>query len=237
MTCRCVAADSAAPATPAPNTANATAASNAPPPIVFAAGLPHSLGLKRLVNAGSRSADADRITLAVLAPEEPGLAANSQPRFWWYISDAFTNPVEFTLNQDTDTLLKVQVASGGPAGLQVVDLSQLGAPAKDFKLEPDKFYQWTIRLCKGDDPAVQPVSVGWVKWQVPDSALTSQVAGAADSGTAAVYAGSGYWYDAVDNLATRVTQHPDDQNAPQQLRSLMEQARLKEVELAPGKSP
>jgi hypothetical protein len=188
----------------------------------------HSLGLKRSVNAGSRSSEISHTTLAVLAPEGLGSSATGAPRFWWYISEPFTNRVEFSLNRGTETVLKSTLTESGAAGLHAIDLSQLPGVSKPIKLEAGVDYQWTIRLRLGDDPATQPVSVGWVSWQAPDSAAAEQLSAAPPANKPSVYADKGYWYDAIDALAGG---YPTDRQMTAQLRSMLDQAGLNTISL------
>src|SRR5215831_19314869 len=78
---------------------------------------PRSTGLKRQVNAGSRFAEAPRVRVAVLAPEDLGLVATRQPKLWWYLAEQSTNQVEFTLNRPFKTLVKRELSNAGTPGL------------------------------------------------------------------------------------------------------------------------
>lgn len=228
------AADTRVASTPRPES-SAPATSNPPPPGTNQSPVlykPRSTGLKRQVNAGSRGVNTPAVVLAVMSPEGLGLASGNQPALWWYLSETSPDKIEFTLNHDSKTLVKITLPEPAAAGLHRIDLARLPSSAP-IRLERDTPYQWTVRLRSGDDPAVQPVSIGWIEWTIPKTEFAKQVAEAPPGLRPSRYAGEGYWYDAVDPLASAVAQNPADAQARAQLQSLLDQTGLKEVHL-PG---
>lgn len=158
-----------------------------------------TLGLKRQVNAGSRSGAQQAAFPVALVPDGLGLSSTEQPVLWWFLSQPTSAKVEFTLNRSFETLVKVELPAAAGAGLQRVDLGSL---AKDVsvKLTPGAPYEWTVRIKQGDDPAAHPVTVGWIEYRpLPGGA---KVAAAAAGQQPALFAVEGYWYDAITLLAS-----------------------------------
>lgn len=191
---------------------------------------PRSVFLRRVANLGSRHGGDERFLLAVLAPDGLGLCTTNQPRFWWFISESSTNTVEFTLNKGLETVLKAELDGPAARGLHQLDLAQLTG-GKPNRLEPNTYYEWTLRLREGNDPAVHPVSIGWIQWIPPKLEFSSQITKAPLGQHPAAYAAEGYWYDALAQLATAVISDAPDTEAVAQLRRLLDQAGLQDVAL------
>jgi len=177
----------------------ALAPSTNTPPVVYQPSKTRSLGLKRQVAAGSRAGSDSSVSLTALVPNGLPLCATEQPIFWWSLSAPTTHPVEFSLNLGFKTRLKKVLAGPINAGLHPIDLATL---AKDHRLIPGEHYQWAVRLKVGDDPALHPVSMGWVEYRPTDPKLAARASVGSAVQQAAVFAEEGYWYDAVTLLAT-----------------------------------
>ena len=160
-----------------------------------------AIGLKRQINAGSRSGGQKLAVPVALVPDGLGLSSTEQPVLWWFLTQSTTAKVEFTLNRSFETLVKVELPKPTGAGLQSVNLANL---AKDVavKLTPGSPYEWTVRIKQGDDPAEHPVTVGWVEYRPVEAGLQAKVGTTAAGQLPVLYAGEGYWYDAVNLLAT-----------------------------------
>ena len=158
------------------------------------------LGLKRQINAGSRNGGLTVAVPVALVPDGLGLSATEQPVFWWFLTQPTTEKIEFTLNRSFETLVKVELPKPDGAGLQRVNLASL---AKDVvvKLTPGNPYEWTVRIKQGDDPAADPVTVGWVEYRPVAAALQTRLDATGEAQRPAAYAAEGYWYDAVNLLA------------------------------------
>ncbi len=214
------------PASPRPTPPATPAAAPAAAP----AKAPRTLGLKRQVNAGSRSGGAARIVLAGLAPSGLGLSSTSEPVLWWYLSEPSTNQVEFALNlgESFGTVLKADLPGPATAGLHSINLAQL-AKERRVTLASGVPYEWTLRLRSGDDPVKQPNSIGWVEWVAPATEFSQKILATPTAQRAALFTAENYWYDAIHQLATDAAAGNGAANA--QLQKLLAEVNLKEVRL------
>ena len=170
-------------------------------PVQFTPPKTKAIGLKRQVNAGSRSGGRASAVPVALVPDGLGLSSSEQPVLWWFLSQPTTAKVEFTLNRRFETLVKVELPDVTAAGLHQVDLASL-TKSSSVKLAPGTPYEWTVRIKQGDDPAADPVTVGWVEYRPVETGLQTKMGSASQIQLPALYAAEGYWYDAVNLLAS-----------------------------------
>ncbi len=179
----------------------------APGTVQFTPPKTKAIGLKRQVNAGSRSGGRASAVPVALVPDGLGLSSSEQPVLWWFLSQPTTAKVEFTLNRGFVTLVKVELPAATTAGLHKVDLAN-ATKSTPVKLAPGTPYEWTVRVKQGDDPATDPVTVGWVEYRPVEPGLQAKLGTASQTQLPALYAAEGYWYDTV-NLLAAPKPHPD----------------------------
>ena len=171
------------------------AAGNSPEAVLYkppVRGAPASGGR---IGAAVRGEEGDNPTLLVLAPDHVGLTCKKQPVLYWYISKPTNSHIEFTLNDEQrgKTVIRADLPSPKQAGIQAINLS-------DFKvgLTPDIAYQWFVTL--NTDPAQPAKDVyygGSIMFQEPSPDLEKRIAAAGAMRAPAIYAGEGFWYDAL----------------------------------------
>ena len=140
---------------------------------------------------GSTRGIAQRLSLAVIAPDHVGLSSTAQPDLYWYISRPVETPLEFALYpvDATDPLVEKAIPPVSSAGIQRIRLSELGV-----KLKPGEEYQWLISFAsKPNSRAKEAVASGRVRVQPSSTPLGSYAAAAQ----------AGYWYDAYAALPPR----------------------------------
>jgi hypothetical protein len=124
---------------------------------------PPSRGAPKVRVGGSTRGIAQRLSLAVIAPDHVGLASTGQPDLYWYISRPVESPLEFALYpvDATDPLIEKAIAPVPSAGIQRIRLSELGV-----KLKPGEEYQWLISFAsKPNSRAKEAVASGRVRVQ------------------------------------------------------------------------
>ena len=135
------------------------------------------------------------IRLVILAPGNEGVTRKSQPRLWWYQSEA-TAPrdLEFSLSKmdgATPTVLIQRPLLAMQKGFNFVDLEHRGFNNKDIALESGGIYQWTIRLVSEEAvPQVfcrMTVNLSDSSEAVPDLEKITEV---------------GNWYELFDAVST-----------------------------------
>jgi hypothetical protein len=155
--------------------------------------------------------------IAVLAPDHLGLTRSEQPRLYWFISAPTSTRVEATLIEPgRERPLMETVVSASAAGIQTLDLHQLGV-----RLQPGVEYEWSIALVT--DPAQRSRDT------VSGGAIMRIQTTGDDMDDASEYARRGLWYDALMALDRSPVARPDDAPVRQQRAALLEQAGLLDV--------
>jgi hypothetical protein len=178
---------------------------------------PPSRGAPKVRVGGSTRGIAQRLSLAVIAPDHVGLASTTQPDLYWYISRPVETPLEFALYpvDAADPLVEKAIPPVSSAGIQRIRLSELGV-----MLKPGEEYQWLISFAsKPNSRAKEAVASGRVRVQASSTPLGSYAAAAQ----------AGYWYDAYATLRTEMARHPNDAKLAAAQQSLLEQVGLGEV--------
>jgi hypothetical protein len=178
---------------------------------------PPSRGAPKVRVGGSTRGIAQRLSLAVIAPDHVGLSSTPQPDLYWYISRPVESPLEFALYavDAADPLIEKEIAPVSAAGIQRIRLADLGV-----KLKPGEDYQWLISFAsKPNSRAKEAVASGRVRVQ-PSSAPLGSYSAAAQAG---------YWYDAYAALRAEMARHPKDAKLAAAQQSLLEQVGLGEV--------
>jgi len=119
---------------------------------------PPSRGAPKVRVGGSTRGIAQRLSLAVIAPDHVGLSSNAQPDLYWYISRPVESPLEFALYpvDATDPLVEKAIPPVATAGIQRIRLSELGV-----KLKAGEEYQWLISFAsKPNSRRFAPCSPG-----------------------------------------------------------------------------
>jgi hypothetical protein len=165
--------------------------------------------------------------MSVLAPEHPGLTVSAQPRLYWYLSDTVNIPAELTVvdKRRTDPLLEITMAAPIQAGIHTLDLGRQGV-----RLEPGVRYEWFVALIvDGEQRSNDIVAGGEIEFVAPAADLERKVANDGEDGGAAVYAGAGIWYDAIDALSMLVARSPADSAHREHRAALLDQVGLENV--------
>jgi hypothetical protein len=187
---------------------------------------PPTRGAPRVrVGGGTRSA-ARELSLAVIAPDHTGLASTDQPELFWYVSQPVKAPLEFTIiaADAVDALVEKALPPVSEAGIQRIRLADFGV-----RLKPGEEYQWSISFVA--DPSSRSkdtVASGRVRMEPLPADVAARVA-AAGTGAYAVYAGAGYWYDALGGLRRDIARAPTNPVLLTSQSSLLEQVGLTEI--------
>ena len=155
------------------------------------------------IGGASRSGGSG-LVLRALVPEldEAAVTISEMPSLAWHLSAPTEHAVNFTL-VDPDAVEPVlDLALPGPfeAGVHRIDLAAHGA-----KLALGKSYLWFVAVVR--DPSRRSADVvarGAVQRVAQAAPLAAQIAGAAPDERAAVLAGAGLWYDALDTIQRRL---------------------------------
>lgn len=161
----------------------------------------------RRVGGATRGDQEWDLVLSVLAPEQTGLTARASPDLYWYLSRPDRRPAVFALIRDdrVEPVVEVTLTDGPAGGVAKVALAELGV-----RLEPGVLYEWSIALVT--DPEARSkdvVSSATLLRRELGADLRHNLEGADFRTKAALYAGAGYWYDAIDALTSGMGQGAD----------------------------
>jgi len=135
---------------------------------------------------------------------------HEQPALFWFVSTAVTDPIEFSLIDDDEKvirpLLETRIAPPVQPGLHQVRLADSGV-----RLEPGKLYRWSVAvLCDPEHPSNDIVAMGAIE--------RSERPGEA-----------GLWYDEVMAISEQIQSAPSDMNLRKKRASLLDQVNLPDV--------
>lgn len=183
------------------------------------------------VGGGTRSLGARSFTVAVLAPNETGFTTSNNPTVYWYVSEPLNTPVELTLTtteplKDAATpALEVTLQPPIAKGVHALRLADHG-----ISLKPGVEYQWFVAVVA--NPAQRSgdiIAGGAIKRLAEADAVQARIKRAPQAAWPAVYADSGIWYDAIDQLSQQINARPDDARLRGQRAALLEQVGLREA--------
>jgi hypothetical protein len=136
------------------------------------------------------------------------------------------DPVEFNLIDEGENPVVTKVL-GIPShpGLQRIRLADLGVSISDGKR-----YQWTVAMVPDPQRRSKDTVAGATieRLSLPE-AVASQVAGAEGLDVVRLYAGAGYWYDALEALSGLIDANPNDAVLKSHRAALLEQVGLFDI--------
>ena len=179
------------------------------------------------VGGGSRSAENQRPVILVLAPDHVALTMQEQPSLFWYVSQATSGPVLFTLidSRAVTPIVETGLTSPSQGGVQRIRLADYG-----IRLTTGVSYRWFVTLVLDPDKRSKDVVGGGMIERVPlIEALSVNLASTGNEDTARRYAEAGLWYDAIAVLSDQIDAAPQDSVYRKDRASLLEQVGLPEI--------
>lgn len=179
------------------------------------------------VGGGTRSAAATAMSLDVLAPDQTGYTTQAKPTIYWYVSETINHPVEVTitgmrLEDAVKPLLEVTLQPPVSKGIHALRLEE-----HSVSLKPDVEYQYFVAVVKNyNQRADDIIAGGSIKRVSASGDVQAKLKQASPERAAAVYAESGIWYDAIDELSKQIVANPA---LRKQRAALLEQVGLKDV--------
>ncbi len=178
----------------------------------------------RRLGAGTRSSG--RLSFFVVAPESTGHVMNAQPMLYWFTNQPIRQ-ARFRLQQispmTSKPVLEVKVRAK-KGGVQAINLA-----AHKVQLKYDVIYEWSIVLPAS--PGKRKALTSATLKRVPPTPKLKQSLAKAKKGSAlyAVYARSGFWYDAISNISALIDARPEDTMLLTHRVVLMEQVALPKI--------
>lgn len=175
------------------------------PPVL--AGLP-----VHMLSAGTRGASPTQeapgpSTLAILAPQQAALVGHPQPELYWFLEAPAPAQVRVRILQATEEQ-REEVFSGtittSQSGWQRLALAELS-----FSLTPNRPYRLELDLPSAKVPSKAKATL---VYRPVDQDLGLKLSDSPPAHRPGLYAGAGYWFDAVAGLNPL---HPDPEQRSQ----------------------
>ena len=176
------------------------------------------------VGGGTRSSSYALLTLTALAPNHTGYTFSDTPTLYWYVSKAINLPIEITLTveETTEPLLEVTLDAPIQNGIHALRLKDHA-----MSLKPGVEYQWFVAVVRDPDQRSKDILAGGSIQRVAASeSVRTKLDEVGEAMWPAVYAESGLWYDAVDEISRLIYANPADGGLREQRASLLAQAGL-----------
>lgn len=179
------------------------------------------------VAGGTRGAGNALPLLSALAPDHAGFSVHAQPTLYWYLSEAVSYPIEFTLidDQAIEPLLEKRLPPHQHPGVKQIPLA-----AYRVSLRPGVPYQWYVTLVVDPEQRSKDIVVGGtIERMASPDALRSQLTQVGPAQAPFVYAEAGLWYDAVMVVSQMIDGAPQDRGLRRQRAALLEQVGLENI--------
>jgi hypothetical protein len=170
-------------------------------------------------DGGSRGSGARQPSLYVLAPNHTGLTTRAQPSLFWYQSGPAAVRFELTIVEPKKArpLLRVGVDKADQPGIHRLPLKRYGVT-----LTPGVAYRWTVALVPDAANRSQDIISSGTIERVEPVAL----GGATGVNQAALLAGRGLWYDALETVTDELNATPQDKDLRRARAALLDEAGL-----------
>jgi hypothetical protein len=170
----------------------------------------------------SRTSTGPQIT--ILAPAHVAWSAAPTPTLTWHL-DRVPSDGGFYLTvtdaEDEDIIENHALPPVETAGIQSFSLEAL-----DVQLRPGVDYRWSIAHRIAPESPPTQFAFGWLRYVPPSQGLRAKLDRVGRGEQPEVFAGSGYWYDALSATLGLIRDWPDDDRPEQALRALLDQAEI-----------
>jgi len=165
--------------------------------------------------------------IAPIASLQTGQTTSSQPVLCWYISAAWPEKIELTLNEYgvTEPILEKQLDGPAAEGIYEINLAD-----DNITLRPNIEYEWFLVIVP--DPRERSADFlgsATIMYVEPSAALSERLSNTPEHRLYHVYAEAGYWYDAIVHLSRLIRDRPDDKSLREHRITLFDQVKLGKV--------
>lgn len=179
--------------------------------------------------SGATRGDASRtlFVLSALAPDHTGLTTSEQPVLYWFLSRNASFPVEVTLvdPRSAKPVLDVRLPPPIEAGVHAIRLAD-----HNVRLERGVVYRWYVAVVPDAKRRSQDILTGGAIQQIEASdSLRAKLSRAGGSDVPALYAESGFWYDAIAAVSTLIESAPTDAALRAHRAAMLAQVGLPEI--------
>lgn len=190
-------------------------------------------------------------SLTALTPQTGyGLTTRSHPTWFWYVPPTTAQSAEFVLFDQEDNEIYTQaIELTGDAGIIQLTLPDSNTSASNTPnsnapdpatsdsaagLEVGQNYHWYFALiCDAEDRSGDVTTEGWIQRIEPDAALTTKLEAATAIERPSIYAASGVWYDAIDEVVELRQTEPRQGGVQTQWQNLLKSVELQSLSNSP----
>jgi hypothetical protein len=193
-------------------------------PPVYVPPRPLASGPSVRVGGATRRLGADTPTPEALGPAHVGASSQESPNLYWFLPEATSSPVEVSVVDPAavDPLLELTLPGPLAAGVHRVSLGEHGV-----RLAPGVDYRWFVALVRDRERRSQDIVSGAaIRYAPPAPEQGARLAAAPPARTAHLFAESGYWYDAFDQLSRWLAAEPGAGRLHDHRAALLEQVGL-----------
>ena len=178
---------------------------------------------------GVKSQTIDKTLVPLLPSSKLGLTASSHPSFMVYVPPTSAKALEFTLeNSEGEGIYQTEINVEKTPSVISFNLPKTEAP-----LEIDSDYRFVVSIiCQQTGPK-NPYVEGLVRRISPDSQLRNQQDKPKSLEQVMFYSESGYWFEAVENLAALKAAKPNDSEVAEAWENLLASVGLDKIANAP----
>ena len=164
------------------------------------------------------------LQLEALAPNHAGRSLTPSPRLFWRLNEvpeggAFSLDIVSTGSPQTAVVEELPVPRPAGPGIQEIDLADLGVA-----LETNEEYRWSIAHRVDEWAPPTAFAIGWIRYAPTDDTLSTRLADAPAGDRPAIFADSGYWYDALSDAIDLMRSHPGQTLPGTVIQALLDQA-------------
>lgn len=177
---------------------------------------------------GIKSQTIDKTLVPLLPSSKLGLTASSHPSFMVYVPLTSAKALEFTLeDEEGEGIYQTEVNINKAPGIVSFTLP------REVALEKDKDYRFVVSMiCQQAGPK-NPFVEGLVRRINLDSAIANQLNKPQSLEQVVLYSQSGYWFEAIENLAALKRSQPNDAEVAAAWESLLASVGLDGISKAP----
>ncbi len=191
----------------------------------------------RVGGGASRGDCPSYAALTALVPVTDGavwnLTTSAHPTLWFYLPGELPSgaSVEFVLQDQADNYVYREAI---PASVVQEGLAKFSVPESAPPLAMETSYTWTMAVyCNSEQPSESVFVNGTIHRVALDATVQVQLAQAEPMDQVRLYADSGIWHDALNQLARHYQANPTNADVRYLWSSLLQQANLDAIALTP----
>ncbi|KAF3888243.1 MULTISPECIES: DUF928 domain-containing protein [Nostocales] len=171
---------------------------------------------------------AEKLT-ALLPSTHLGLTLTSHPTFLVYVPKTSAKVLEFTLEDEAgEGIYQTKINLKGVPGIVSFSL-----PKTEPALEVGKDYRWVVSIICQQTGPTNPFIEGLVRRSPVNATLTNRINKAKPLEQIVLYSQSGYWFEALTNLANLRLSQPQNREIKTAWNELLESVDLNAIANAP----